>query len=160
MQKISSCLWFDGQAEEAANFYVSIFENSRIDTVTHYGPAAAAASGRPEGSIMTVTFQLEGQDFMALNGGPEFKFSEAVSFMVICETQQEVDSFWQKLSAGGEEGPCGWLKDKFGLSWQVVPRVMDEMLAEGDPGKTERVMQAMLQMKKLDIGALQAAYRG
>ena len=109
---------------------------------------------------MTVTFSLDGEDFMALNGGPEFKFSEAISFMVICETQQEVDSYWQKLSSGGEEGPCGWLKDKFGLSWQVVPRVLDEMLAEGDPGKSERVMQAMLQMQKLDIGALQAAYRG
>src|SRR6266576_2387240 len=132
MQKIGACLWFDGKAEEAANFYVSVFKNSRIDTVTRYGPAAAAASGRPEGSVMTVTFSLDGEDFMALNGGPEFKFSEAVSFMVTCETQQEVDAFWQKLSAGGEEGPCGWLKDNFGILWQVVPAVIDYMLADKD----------------------------
>ena len=160
MQKISPCLWFDGQAEEAANFYVSVFKNSRINDVSRYGDAAAAASGRPKGSVMTVTFTLDGEDFMALNGGPEFKFTEAVSFMVTCQTQEEVDTFWSKLSQGGEEGPCGWLKDKFGLSWQVVPLVLEEMLADKDPARLERVMQAMLQMQKLDIGSLQAAYRG
>ena len=121
MQKITPCLWFDSQAEEAANFYVSIFKNSKIGNITRYGEAGAKVSGRPKGSVMTVTFEIEGQDFMALNGGPHFKFSEAISFMVNCETQEEIDEMWEKLSDGGEKGQCGWLKDKYGLSWQIAP---------------------------------------
>ena len=158
MQKITPFLWFDNQAEEAVNFYVSIFKNSKIGNITRYDQASANASGRPEGSVMTIDFQLEGQDFIALNGGPQFKFSEAISFSVDCKTQQEVDEFWQKLSAGGEEGPCGWLKDKYGLSWQIVPTVLVEMLNDPNKEKAQRVMKAMLQMKKLDINALTDAY--
>ncbi len=163
MPKITPCLWFDNQAEEAANFYVSVFsgrggKNSKILHVARYGEAGAQASGRPKGSVMTVIFQLEGQDFMGLNGGPIFKFSEAVSFMVNCQTQEEVDYFWEKLSQGGEEGPCGWLKDKYGLSWQIVPTALGEMVQDKDPKKSERVMQAMLQMKKLEIEKLKLAY--
>ena len=159
MQKITPFLWFDDQAEEAVNFYASIFKNSKIGNITRYDEASAKASGRPEGSVMTIEFQLEGQDFIALNGGPQFKFSEAISFSVDCKTQEEVDEFWQKLSAdGGEEGPCGWLKDKYGLSWQIVPTVLVDMLNDPNTEKSQRVTKAMLQMKKLDIKALTEAY--
>ena len=160
MQKISSCLWFDSQAEEAANFYVSLFKNSSIKAVTRYGDAGSNAAGRPKGSVMTVTFILDGTEFMGLNGGPEFKFNEAVSFMVKCKDQAEVDRFWSKLSEGGEEGPCGWLKDRFGLSWQIVPEVLEDMIGDSDPQKAERTMQAMLGMKKLDIRSLEEAHHG
>ena len=151
-------MWFDNQAEEAANFYVSIFKNSKIGDITRYGEAAAEISGKPKGSVMTITFQIEGQEFTALNGGPQFKFTEAISLLVNCDTQQEVDELWEKLSEGGEEGPCGWLKDKYGVSWQVVPRILDEMIRDPDPVKAERVMKAMLQMQKIDIAGLQQAY--
>ena len=157
MQKITPCLWFDNQAEEAANFYVSIFKNSKIRNMTRYGEAGAKASGRPKGSVMTAQFQLDGQDFVAINGGPHFKFTEAVSFVVNCETQDEVDYFWEKLCEGGEEVQCGWLKDKFGLSWQVVPTILGKLMQDKDPEKSQRVMQAMLQMKKLDIEILKQA---
>ena len=160
MQKITPFLWFDSQAEEAANFYTSIFKNSKIENITRYDEESAKASGKPEGSVMTVDFQLEGQDFIALNGGPQFKFTEAISFSVDCKTQREVDELWEKLSAGGEEGPCGWLKDKYGLSWQIVPTVLVEMLKDKDAEKAKRVTHAMLQMKKLDIETLKRAYRG
>jgi len=158
MQKITPCLWFDNQAEEAVNFYVSIFKKSKIMDIARYGEAGAKVSGKPEGTVMTVTFLLEGQEFMALNGGPEFKFTEAVSFIVNCKTQKEVDEYWKKLSEGGEEGPCGWLKDRYGVSWQIVPIVLGEMLQDKDTRKSEKVMKAMLQMKKLDIKALKQAY--
>jgi predicted 3-demethylubiquinone-9 3-methyltransferase (glyoxalase superfamily) len=158
MQKFTPCLWFDGQAEEAANFYVSLFKNSKVLGVARYGEAGAKVSGRPAGSAMTVKFQLQGQEFVALNGGPQFKFTEAISFMVDCESQAEIDDLWEKLSAGGEKGPCGWLKDKYGLSWQIVPTVLGEMMQDKDPKKTERVMGALLQMQKLDIAALKRAY--
>ncbi len=158
MQPITPCLWFDGQAEEAAKFYTSIFDNSKLLGVARYGEAGAAASGRPEGTAMTVEFEIEGQRFLGLNGGPHFKFSEAVSFIVNCKTQREVDELWRKLSEGGEEGPCGWLKDKFGLSWQIVPTVLGEMLKDQNSKKTERVMAAMLKMKKIDIKGLEDAY--
>jgi len=154
MQKITPFLWFDGNAEEAANFYVSIFKNSKILNIARYGEAGPG----PKGSVMTVEFQLRGQDFIALNGGPQFKFTEAISFSVNCETQEEVDEFWEKLSEGGKEGPCGWLKDRYGLSWQINPIVLGEMLSDPDPAKAQRVMQAMLQMKKIDINRLQQAY--
>jgi len=154
MQKITPFLWFDNNAEEAARFYTSVFKNSKILKVARYGDAGPG----PKGSVMTVSFQIEGQPFVALNGGPQFKFTEAVSFVVNCETQKEVDEFWKKLSAGGEEGPCGWLKDKFGLSWQVVPTILEKLIADPDPVKSQRVMKAMLKMKKLDIAALQRAY--
>jgi predicted 3-demethylubiquinone-9 3-methyltransferase (glyoxalase superfamily) len=158
MQKITPCLWFDSQAEEAANFYVSIFKNSKVGTIARYGDAGAQVSGRPKGSVMTVTFQLEGQEFMALNGGPQFKFTEAISLMVNCKTQEELDEMWEKLSAGGEKSVCGWLKDKYGLSWQIVPTVLSEMFQEKDAEKTERVMKALLQMTKLDMKKLKEAY--
>lgn len=158
MKGINPCLWFDGQAEEAARFYTSIFKNSKIGSVSRYGEAGAAASGRPKGSVMTVTFQIDGQKFVALNGGPHFKFTEAISFMVNCETQQEIDHFWEKLSEGGEPGPCGWLKDKYGLSWQIVPAVLEEMMQDKDARRSERVMEAILKMKKLDIKALKEAH--
>ena len=164
MQKITPFLWFDDQAEEAANFYVSIFSsrgggsNTRIVDLVRYGEAGAQATGRPVGSAMTVSFQLDGQEFTALNGGPEFRFTEAVSFVVNCVNQEEVDEFWDKLSAGGEQGPCGWLKDKFGLSWQIVPSALGEMFRDKDPKRAERVMAAMLQMKKIDVQALEQAY--
>ena len=147
LQRITPFLWFDQQAEEAANFYVSIFKDSRIQGVTRYDEEGAKAAGRPKGSVMTVGFELEGQEFTALNGGPHFKFTEAISFVVHCETQAEVDHFWEKLSAGGQEVQCGWLKDKFGVSWQVVPTVLIEMLQDKDPKKAQAVMAAMLQMK-------------
>jgi predicted 3-demethylubiquinone-9 3-methyltransferase (glyoxalase superfamily) len=154
MQKITPFLWFDTQAEEAARFYVSVFKNSKIVGVTRYGEAGPG----PRGSVMTVTFELGGQEFIALNGGPHFKFTEAVSFSVDCKTQEEVDEFWRKLTEGGEEGQCGWLKDKYGLSWQINPRILGEMLSDPDPAKSKRVMEAMLKMKKIDIGRLKQAY--
>jgi predicted 3-demethylubiquinone-9 3-methyltransferase (glyoxalase superfamily) len=158
MQKIIPCLWFDDQAEEAVKFYVSVFKNSKVGKIARYGEAGAEVSGRPKGSVMTVTFQLDGQAFMALNGGPQFKFTEAISLVVNCTTQEEVDEMWEKLSAGGEKGVCGWLKDKYGLSWQLVPTVVEEMFQDKDAKKTERVMKALLQMKKLDIKKLKQAY--
>ena len=161
MQKITPFLWFDNQAEEAANLYVSLFKNSKITDASRYDEAGAKVSGRPAGSVMTISFELDGQQFTALNGGPIFKFTEAVSFQVDCETQEEVDRLWNKLTAdGGEEGQCGWLKDKFGLSWQIVPRALGEMLGDKDPAKAQRVMQAMLQMKKIDVPTLRRAYEG
>ncbi len=153
MKKIAPFLWFDNQAEEAANFYVSIFGNSKVLDVTRYGDAGPG----PKGAVMTVSFVLDGQDFTALNGGPAFKFTEAISFTVDCETQEEVDYYWQQLSDGVFEGQCGWLKDKFGLSWQIVPSVLGALLRHPDPARAQRVMRAMLQMKKLDIAALQRA---
>lgn len=158
MDTITPCLWFDDQAETAANFYVSIFQNSAIGHIARYGDEGAKASGRPKGTVMTVTFELNGQEFMALNGGPVFQFSQAISFIVPCKTQQEVDDLWDKLSQGGETQPCGWLKDKFGVSWQIVPAVLDEMMRDKDVEKSERVMKALLTMDKLDINALKAAY--
>lgn len=160
MQRITPFLWFDHQAEAAARFYTSIFKNSRIGTVARYDAAAAKAAGRPQGSVMTVAFELDGQEFTALNGGPLFTFTEAISFVVNCETQEEVDHFWEKLSAGGQEVQCGWLKDRFGVSWQIVPTVLAEMLQDRDPEKSRRVMAAMLKMKKIDIEALKSAYEG
>lgn len=153
MQKISPFLWFDDKAEEAANFYTSIFKNSRILKVSRYGEAGP----RPKGSVMSVTFLLDGQEFMALNGGPLFKFSEAISFFVHCETQLEIDELWEKLAAGGEKQRCGWLKDKYGLSWQIVPTVLGKLLNQSDPEKSKKVMEAMLKMNKLDINGLQQA---
>jgi predicted 3-demethylubiquinone-9 3-methyltransferase (glyoxalase superfamily) len=154
MQKITPFLWFDHQAEEAAHFYVSIFKHAKIVSMTHYGEAGPG----PKGSVMTVVFVLDGQEFIALNGGPQFRFTEAISFSVDCKTQEEVDELWEKLSDGGEKGPCGWLKDKYGLSWQIIPTLLVEMLNDPDPAKSQRVMEAMLQMKKIDIGGLQKAY--
>ncbi len=154
MQRISPFLWFDTQAEEAATYYASVFRNSKIHKITRYGDAGPG----PKGSVMTVEFELDGQPFIALNGGPHFKFNEAVSFSVDCGDQREVDEYWAKLSAGGEEGPCGWLKDKYGLSWQINPRVLGQMLGDSDPAKAKRVMEAMLKMKKIDIAALKRAY--
>ena len=159
MQRITPCLWFDSQAEKAAKFYTSIFKRSKIVSIARYGKEGSKASGRPKGTVMTVLFQLEGQEFLALNGGPQFKFSEAISFIVNCRTQKEIDEYWKKLSAGGEEGPCGWLKDRYGMSWQIVPAVLGEMLQDKDPEKAERVMKAMLQMKKIDVKALKEAYK-
>ncbi|HUK55895.1 MAG TPA: VOC family protein [Nitrospiria bacterium] len=159
MQKFVPCLWFDSNAEEAVNFYASIFKNSKIVSVTRYGEAGARVSGRPKGTVMTVTFRLDGQEFMALNGGPVFKFTEAVSFIVNCKTQKEVDELWEKLSEGGAKGQCGWLKDRYGLSWQIVPAVLGEMMKDADPAQSERVMKAVLQMKKLDAAALEKACR-
>jgi predicted 3-demethylubiquinone-9 3-methyltransferase (glyoxalase superfamily) len=161
MQKITPFLWFDDQAEEAAKFYTSIFKNSKVGKITRYGESGEKAAGRPAGSVMTVEFELEGQKFTALNGGPVFKFNESISFVVNCETQEEVDYFWEKLTAdGGEEIECGWLKDKFGVFWQVVPTVLIEMLQDKDEAKAERVMKAMLQMHKLDIKTLKDAFEG
>jgi predicted 3-demethylubiquinone-9 3-methyltransferase (glyoxalase superfamily) len=159
-QRITPCLWFDSQAEEAVKFYTSIFKNSKIEGTTYYDEESSKAAGRPKGSVLTVDFQLDGQRFMALNGGPVFKFTEAVSFVVNCENQNEIDYFWEKLTAGGQEVECGWLKDKFGLSWQVVPTVMIEMLKDKDAQKSQRAMAAMLKMKKLDIAQLERAYQG
>jgi predicted 3-demethylubiquinone-9 3-methyltransferase (glyoxalase superfamily) len=161
MQKISAFLWFDSQAEEAAKFYVSIFKNSKLGRITHYDDEVAEKIGRPKGSMMTVEFTLEGVEFVGLNGGPQFKFSEAISFSVNCETQEEIDYFWGKLSAdGGSTGPCGWLKDKFGLSWQVSPIVLADMLSDKDAAKSHRVMKAMMEMDKIDIAPLKKAYEG
>jgi predicted 3-demethylubiquinone-9 3-methyltransferase (glyoxalase superfamily) len=156
MKKIVPCLWFNTEAEAAARFYTSIFKNSRILETTHYGEDGPG----PKGSVLTVRFLLDGEEFLALNGGPEFKFNEAVSFVVNCDTQQEIDRFWQHLSEGGQQVECGWLKDKFGLSWQVVPTILPELLADQDAAKRDRVMKAILQMKKLDIAALEHAAQG
>lgn len=160
IQKITPCLWFDTQAEEAANFYTSLFENSRIVHVSRYGEAGHEIHQKRAGSVMTVEFELDGQRFTALNGGPQFRFSEAISLEVGCATQEEVDFFWSRLTEDGEEGPCGWLKDKYGLSWQIVPTALGEMLSGLDPEKIQRVTNAFLQMKKLDIAALRRAYAG
>jgi predicted 3-demethylubiquinone-9 3-methyltransferase (glyoxalase superfamily) len=157
MKPITPFLWFETQAEDAANFYVSIFKNSRILHVSRYGHGGPG----PKGSVMTVQFELNGQPFIALNGGPQFKFTEAISFSVQCETQEEVDSYWTNLTAGGgQEGPCGWLKDKYGLSWQVTPTILGTLLSDPDPQKSKRAMEAMLKMKKIEIEPLQAAYEG
>jgi predicted 3-demethylubiquinone-9 3-methyltransferase (glyoxalase superfamily) len=153
MQKITPFLWFDGNAEEAANFYISIFKNSKMGKISRYGDAGPG----PKGSAMSVTFQIEGQEFYALNGGPQFKFTPAISFFVNCETQQEVDELWDKLSAGGRTDRCGWLQDKFGLSWQIIPTVLGQLLGDKDPQRAKRAMQAMLQMTKIDIEKLQQA---
>jgi predicted 3-demethylubiquinone-9 3-methyltransferase (glyoxalase superfamily) len=153
MQKITSCLWFDNQGEEAAHFYTTIFKNSQILEVARYGPAGPG----PEGTVMTVTFELDGHKFVALNGGPHFTFSEAISFQVSCETQDEVDYFWNRLSEGGEEGPCGWLKDRYGLSWQIVPTALIELVSDPDTEKSQAAIKAMLGMRKIDIEALQRA---
>jgi predicted 3-demethylubiquinone-9 3-methyltransferase (glyoxalase superfamily) len=162
MQAIMPCLWFDKEAEEAAKFYCSIFKNAKLGAVTRYGKEGHEIHGMPEGSVLTIEFSLGDNDFLALNGGPLFKFNEAVSFQVLCETQKEVDYYWEKLSAGGDPKAqqCGWLKDKFGLSWQVVPTVLAGLLYDKDPGKAGRTMNALLQMKKLDIAALQRAHAG
>ena len=154
MQKITPFLWFDGNAEEAMNFYVSVFKNSRVVSVTRYGDAGPG----PKGTVMTGIFQLEGQEFYALNGGPQYKFTPAISMFIKCETQQEIDELWEKLSKGGRTDQCGWLQDRFGLSWQVVPRILGELLHDKDPQKSQRVMKAMLQMTKLDITRLKEAH--
>jgi predicted 3-demethylubiquinone-9 3-methyltransferase (glyoxalase superfamily) len=160
MKKITPFLWFNDKAEEAVNFYVSIFKNSKIGSISRYSDEAAKASGRPKGSVMVVTFHLDGQEFMALNGGPHFTFSPAISFLVNCKTQEEVDELWEKLSEGGKTNRCGWLDDKYGVSWQIVPTVLGELMQNKDAEKSRRVMEAMLQMKKLDINVLKNAYEG
>lgn len=161
-QKITPCLWFDHQAEEAANFYTSLFPNSRIGTVTRYGEAGREHHGKTPGTVMTVAFELDGQPFTALNGGPVFQFNEAISFQIPCRTQEEIDHYWEKLSEGGDPQAqqCGWLKDKYGVSWQVFPSVLPEMLGNGDPQQARRAMEAMLRMKKIDIAELERAYAG
>ncbi|MDD1674251.1 MAG: VOC family protein [Methanomicrobiales archaeon] len=155
-------MWFDTQAEEAVKFYISVFKDAKIKGISHYGKAGSAASGMREGSAMTVVFEMNGQEFTALNGGPAFKFNEAVSFVVNCDSQKEVDYYWEKLSLGGDEKAqiCGWLKDQYGVFWQVVPTALGKMLQDKDPEKTDRVMQALLPMKKLDIATLERAYKG
>jgi predicted 3-demethylubiquinone-9 3-methyltransferase (glyoxalase superfamily) len=160
--KISPCLWFDDQAEDAARFYAGIFRDSKIVAISHYGETGKEVHGRPPGSVMTVAFELHGQSFTALNGGPVFKFNEAISLQIDCETQGEVDYYWERLSEGGDPNAqqCGWLKDKFGLSWQVVPKVLPELLTDPDTAKSQRAFQAMMQMKKLDIAGLQRAFAG
>ena len=159
-RKITPCLWFDSQAEEAAQFYVSIFQNSKIRTISRYAKAGQDIHGKQPGSVMTVAFEIDGQAFVALNGGPQFKFNEAVSFQINCETQEEIDHFWNKLTENGQEGPCGWLKDRYGVSWQVVPAVLPEMLMDADAEKAERVTKAFMQMKKFDVAALKRAHAG
>jgi predicted 3-demethylubiquinone-9 3-methyltransferase (glyoxalase superfamily) len=161
MQKIIPCLWFDDKAEEAAKFYASVFRNSRIGDVTHYGKEGYEIHGRKAGSVLTVEFEIEGQKFVALNGGPVFKFNEAISFQVHCETQKEIDYYWEKLTEGGDRKvqQCGWLKDKYGVSWQIVPVVLGKMLQDKDTMKSDRVMKALLQMRKLDIMTLERAYK-
>lgn len=156
MQRITPFLWFDNNAEEAMNFYVSVFKNSRVNRVTRYGEAGPG----PAGSVMTVEFELDGQEFVGLNGGPHFQFTEAVSFTVKCETQEEIDYYWDTLSEGGQKSRCGWLKDKFGLSWQVEPRILGDLMADKDPEKAKRVMEAMLKMDKIDIEPIKRAYEG
>jgi predicted 3-demethylubiquinone-9 3-methyltransferase (glyoxalase superfamily) len=153
MQRVTPCLWFDTQAEEAATYYTSIFRNSRVLDITRYGKAGPG----PEGSVMTVTFELDGQEFVGLNGGPQFTFNEAISFQVTCDSQDEVDEFWSRLSEGGEEGPCGWLKDRYGVSWQIVPTRLMELLSHPDPEKSQRAMRAMLEMTKIEIAAVEEA---
>ncbi|MFI4953166.1 MAG: VOC family protein [Burkholderiales bacterium] len=154
MQKITPFLWFDGKAEEAMHFYTSIFKNSKVGTVTRYGEAGPG----PKGSVMSATFQLDGEDFIALNGGPQFTFSPAISFFVNCQTQEEVDELWEKLSAGGKTNQCGWLTDKYGLTWQIIPSILGEMLHDKDAAKSARVMKAMMQMDKIDVEGLKRAY--
>jgi predicted 3-demethylubiquinone-9 3-methyltransferase (glyoxalase superfamily) len=156
MQKITPCLWFDGQAEEAAHFYVSIFKKSKVGKVTYYGEGGPL----PKGTVLTVKFKLNGQEFLALNGGPQFKFTEAISFIVNCKTQREVDRLWKKLCDGGQEVQCGWLRDKYGVSWQIVPTIVGKLIGNSDPVRSQRVMQALLKMKKLDIKELKRAYAG
>ncbi len=158
MQKITPCLWFNDQAEDAVDYYLSTFKNAKILKMTRYNAAGAEVSGRPQGSIMTIQFQLDGQEFVALNGGPEFTFSLATSFIINCKTQEEVDTFWDKLSESGKIMPCGWVTDKFGVTWQVVPTILSELLSDPDPIKAEKVMKAMLKMEKIDIQILKAAY--
>jgi len=159
-QKITPCLWFDTEAEEAARFYCSIFKNSKLGRISRYGKAGQEVHHKEPGSVMVAEFELDGQPFVALNGGPHFKFTEAVSFQVHCDTQDEIDHFWGKLAEDGEEGHCGWLKDKFGLSWQIVPTVLAQLMTAADGKKSERVMSAFLKMKKFDVAALQRAYDG
>lgn len=159
-QRIAPCLWFDTQAEEAAAFYTSIFEDSRIKKISRYGEAGRDVHGKAPGSVMTVEFEIEGQTFVALNGGPHFKFTEAVSFQVQCDSQEEIDYFWVRLSHDGHEGSCGWLKDKYGVSWQIVPSALPQMLMDADRAKSERAMAALMTMKKFDVAALQRAYAG
>jgi predicted 3-demethylubiquinone-9 3-methyltransferase (glyoxalase superfamily) len=158
--RIAPCLWFDTQAEQAASFYTGVFSNSRINKISRYTEAGREIHGKEPGSVLTVEFELDGQTFTALNGGPHFRFNEAVSFQVMCDCQGEVDYFWHKLSAGGQEGQCGWLKDKFGVSWQVVPQVLPQMLTDADGSKRERAMSALMSMKKFDVAALQRAFAG
>jgi predicted 3-demethylubiquinone-9 3-methyltransferase (glyoxalase superfamily) len=162
MEKITPFLWFDSQAEEAAKFYTSVFKNSKIAAITRYDDTSSQAAGRPSGSVMTVAFELEGQSFTALNGGPVFKFTEAISFVVSCKTQAEIDELWKRLSEGGAQGQCGWLKDRYGVSWQIVPANLGELLSGSGPDaqRSQRVMQALLKMTKLDLAALQRAYEG
>jgi len=159
-QKIAPCLWFDTQAEDAAKFYTSVFENSRIKRISRYGKAGREVHGKEAGSVMVAEFEIEGQSFLALNGGPHFKFTEAVSFQVFCDTQGEIDYFWAKLSEGGREGQCGWLKDKYGLSWQVVPSVLPQMMTDAEGAKSDRIMNAVLKMKKFDVESLKRAAAG
>jgi predicted 3-demethylubiquinone-9 3-methyltransferase (glyoxalase superfamily) len=159
-QKITPCLWFDSEAEKAAPFYVSVFRNARIGKISRYGKEGFEIHGRPEGSVMTVEFEIEGQNFTALNGGPHFKFNEAISFQVPCETQAEIDHYWERLSAGGEIQQCGWLKDKFGVSWQIFPVALAKMMSDSDKEKAGRAMRAMLGMKKFDLAELRTAYEG
>ena len=158
MPPVTPCLWFDSNAEEAVRFYTSTFKNSKITGITRYGDAGAKGAGRPKGSVMTVTFELNGQPFMALNGGPHFKMSPAISFIVKIQTQQELDEMWEKLGDGGQQLQCGWLTDRFGVSWQIVPAVLGELMLDKDPAKSDRVMKALLTMRKLDIAALMRAY--
>jgi predicted 3-demethylubiquinone-9 3-methyltransferase (glyoxalase superfamily) len=157
---ITPCLWFDTKAEDAAKFYCSVFENSKITAVSRFPEAGQEVHGKPAGSVMVVAFELDGQPFTALNGGPQFKFDEAVSFQIMCETQADIDYYWGKLTEGGQEGPCGWLEDQFGLSWQVVPAAIPRMMTDPDPAKSARVMNAFLKMKKLDLAAIKRAYAG
>ncbi len=158
---IAPCLWFDTQAEDAARFYCSVFKNAKLGKISRFPNAGQDVHGKPAGSVMTVEFELDGQPFLALNGGPQFKFDEAVSFQIYCDTQADIDHYWDKLTTGGgAEGPCGWLKDKFGLSWQVVPAAIPKMMADPDPVKSARVMNAFMKMKKLDLGAIERAYAG
>jgi predicted 3-demethylubiquinone-9 3-methyltransferase (glyoxalase superfamily) len=156
-QKITPCLWFDSQAEEAAKFYASVFKNSKIGKISRYGKEGFEIHGRTAGTVMTVEFEIDGRKFVALNGGPHVRFNEAVSFQVHCDSQQEIDYFWSKLGEGGQEQPCGWLKDKFGLSWQVIPKALPEMLMDENSDKAQRVMRSMLQMRKIDLAALERA---
>jgi len=158
--KITPCLWFDTQAEEAARFYTSIFENSRIKRIARYGEAGRETHGKEAGSVITVEFEIDGQTFVALNGGPHIKFNEAISLQVSCETQDELDYFWNKLSDGGRESQCGWLKDKYGVSWQIVPSILSQMMADAERAKSERAMNALLKMKKFNLETLQRAYAG
>ena len=157
-KQITPCLWFDTQADEAADFYVSVFKNAKLGRISRFGKEGFDVHGKPAGSVMSVEFEINGRPFVALNGGPQFKFNEAVSFQVHCDTQAEIDYFWSKLAEGGEEGPCGWLKDKFGLSWQVVPKALPQLLMDENADKAGRVMNAMLKMRKLDIAALRQAH--